>query len=132
MADAVLELQGAIRAALVDASPAIVGGGIYDRVPEDAVFPYVSFGPVDAAEDDAECIDAVEIAFQIDVWSRAVGFPEASGIAAQVRAALHNAELTLSANALVSIEHRQSRRFRDPDGITSHVAMTFIAIVETT
>lgn len=140
MTSTTLELQGAIAARLkaVSAVTALIGQRVYDDVPEEkkriqatgAAFPYVSFGPSDELPDNAECIQADVVTFQLDAWSRAVGFPEVRQTAAAVRAALHEYEFTLTANALVSFEHRATRIFRDPDGLTSHAAIEFRAIVE--
>lgn len=127
-----LELQGAIVARLkADAAvTGLIGSRVYDRVPDAGTFPYVSFGPEQILPDDADCITGFEISMQIDAWSRGVGFPEVKRIAEAVRAALHAVELTLMDNALVSFEHRQTRIFRDPDGITNHAAIEFVALVE--
>jgi hypothetical protein len=127
-----LELQGVIVQTL-RADPAVtalVAQRIYDRVPEDSPFPYIAYGPSDSVEADAECIPGVDISVQIDVWSRAVGYPEAKRIAAAVRAALHDADLVLAENALVTIQHRQTINQRDPDGLTSHSFLMFAAYVE--
>lgn len=129
-----LELQGAIVGRLRGdpGMTALVQGRVFDIVPLDAVFPYVSYGPSDTLSDDAECITGLDLSLQIDVWSREVGYPECKRIADAVRAALHGAEtaLALPTNALALIEHRQTRTFRDPDGLTSHAAVTFNAFVE--
>lgn len=132
MTSATLELQGAIVARLkaVSAVTALIGQRVYDAVPASPTFPYVSFGPSDELADNAECIHADEVTFQIDAWSRAVGFPEVRQVGAAVRDALHEHEFNLTANAFVSFEHRTTRVFRDPDGITSHAAIEFRAIVE--
>jgi hypothetical protein len=127
-----LELQGAILARL-KADPAVaslVAARIYDSVPQGATFPYVTFGPVQSLTDDADCITGLEIAQQIDVWSRAPGFPEAKRIVDAVRAALHDAPIVLTENALVYLEHRTTDTRRDPDGLTSHGIMHFEAFVE--
>lgn len=127
-----LELQGAIVQRLktdLDVN-ALVAGRIYDRIPEERVFPYVSIGPVDMLDDSVECITGFEVFQQIDVWSRGVGFPECKTIVDAVRAALHDADLILPTNGLVFIEHRQSRVYRDPDGLTSHGALSFEASIE--
>lgn len=131
------ELQSALITRLrADAAvTSFVGQKVYDLAPADpsagptVEAPYISMGPSDETSDDAECIDGFEITFQIDVWSRERGYHEARKIADAVRASL-GADLTLSANALVTMEHRTTRYMRDPDGITSHAAMTFTAIVE--
>jgi hypothetical protein len=67
---------------------------------------------------------------QLDAWSRAVGFPEVKRVADAVRAALHDYELPLSDNALVSLLHRQTRVLRDPDGLTNHAVVEIVALVE--
>ncbi|WP_336801476.1 DUF3168 domain-containing protein [Kaistia sp. MMO-174] len=132
MSDASLELQAAVVAAL-KSSPdvaAIVSSRIFDQVPSNATFPYISLGPDQVLSDGAECVDGLEISLQIDVWSRAVGFPETKRIAGAVRAALHLVDLDLPTAALLSLEHRQTRTLRDRDGITSHAVIEFTALVE--
>jgi len=127
-----LELQGAVVARLkADAEvTALIGTRVYDRVPDNGTFPYVSFGPEQVLSVDADCITGFEINMQIDAWSRSMGFPEVKRIAEAVRASLHGYDLAIADNALVSFEHRQTRIFRDPDGLTNHAAIEFVAIVE--
>ncbi len=127
-----LEVQGLIVTTL-KADPAVASAVIdrvFDTVPKDADFPYISLGPVDSTTVDAECITGFEIYIQIDIWSQAVGMPECKRIMDLVRRALHDADLSLTDNALVSIEHSQSRAMRDPDGITNHGVCEFVAVVE--
>jgi len=132
MTSATLELQGAIVARLkaVPAVTALIGQRVYDAVPTPVDFPYVSFGPSDELPDNAECVLADEVTFQLDAWSREPGFPEVRQVASAVRDALHEHEFNLTANAFVSFEHRATRVFRDPDGLTSHAAIEFRALVE--
>ncbi len=128
-----LELQGAVVAALKGNATlaALIGDRVFDNVPTDAPYPYVSLGASWETPDDAECIDGMDVGFRIDVWSRAIGFAEARRIGDVVRRALHNADLSLSENALVMIQHERTDVMRDPDGLTSHVAIEFSAVVET-
>lgn len=140
MTSPTLELQAGIvqRLKADSAVAAIVGARVYDNVPTEAkrtadtgaAWPYVAMGPSDETSDDADCITAFEISFQIDCFSRAVGFPQARSLADAVRAAIHDYDFALTTNALVYFQHRQTRFFRDPDGLTSHAAMTFTAFVE--
>lgn len=127
-----LELQGAVVARLTEYPELIelISGRVYDRVPAAAEFPYLSLGPDQMFSDDAECITGFEITFQIDAWSRAVGFPEVKRIAEQVRRALTDSDLELTDNAMLSLEHSQTRMMRDPDGLTNHAAVVFTAFVE--
>jgi hypothetical protein len=132
MANVELELQAGIVARLrADATVAsLVNGRIYDSVPSSPVFPYVTIGPIDSNQDDADCIIALEVAQQIDCWSRATGFPECKKVVDAVRTALHDYSLDLATNALVFFEHRTTRITRDPDGITSHGILGFEASIE--
>ncbi|THV13731.1 DUF3168 domain-containing protein [Rhizobium rhizophilum] len=140
MASPSLELQGVIVARLKAWAglSASVNGRVYDSVPKEdlriaqtgAGWPYISVGEGDETSDDADCIDGFEISLDIDVWSRAVGFPEAKRISDEIRKALKSPDLTLPTNALVDFRHRQTRFLRDPDGLTSHAVMTFEGFAE--
>lgn len=132
MASPSLELQGAIVARLKvwPGLASTVNGRVYDAVPSGAAFPYITVGEGDETSDDADCIDGFEISLDIDIWSRANGYPEAKRISDEVRKAIKSADLTLSTNALVDFRHRQTRFLRDPDGLTSHAVMTFEGFAE--
>lgn len=120
---------------------AFVGQKVYDRVPENqdgtpnVASPYISFGPTSGVPDDYDCMDGVEITFQVDVWSwgdgEAYGSAQCHKISDTVRRALHNAELTLAQNALVTLTCELFRILRDPDGVTNHGVIQFTAVVET-
>ncbi|MRG53994.1 DUF3168 domain-containing protein [Phyllobacterium sp. SYP-B3895] len=132
MTSPILELQGAIVARLkADATvSALIGQRIYDAVPATPTFPYVSFGPADEISDDVDCVTGFEITMQIDCWSRSSGFPEVKRISDAVRAALIGTDLTIADNALVYFRHNITRVFRNPDGLTSHAAISFQAFAE--
>jgi hypothetical protein len=127
-----LELQGAIVSRLkADAGvTALVSDRVYDRVPEFPQFPYISYGPADTLSLDSECITGFSISVLIDVWSREVGYPECKRINNAVREALHDVDMELPVNALVFIQHRTTRTFRDPDGLTNHGSLLFEASIE--
>jgi hypothetical protein len=130
-----LELQGLIVATL-EADPAVtalVGDRIYDRVENfntDVQFPYVNFATSVESSNDATCINGSDIFVQIDVWSREPGFVECKQIADAVRNALHDRDLSLTVNALTSLECDRIRVFRDADGLTSHGVVELMALVE--
>lgn len=127
------DLQTAVYQALVaDADLAsLVQGRIYDGVPPDARFPYLSFGPEDSSRDDFEGIEAKRYALQVDVWSRDQGrLRPCKKICDAVDAALHNADLDLTGNAAVLVQIDGMRVFRDPDGVTSHGVVTVIIEME--
>lgn len=132
-ADPSLDLQGAVVQRLRNAAGvlALVGDRVFDHVPPQTPFPYVSYGSDSLIQDDVSCITAYEVSVQIDVWSRAEGQPEMKRIAGAIRAALHDAEFDVGTDhALVLMEHETTRYIGDPDGITLHGAITFKALID--
>lgn len=127
-----LELQDMVvkRLKAFSGLAALIANRVYDVPPTPATFPYLSWGPEQDVQDDAECITGFEISMQIDAWSRTFGLGEAKQIGEQVRLALHNYETTLTTNALVSIEHTSTQYLRDPDGLTNHAVIEFSAFIE--
>ena len=136
MASPELELTGEIVALLkADAAvSALIGGRVYDDAAPNATFPYVTIGPVDLVQDDADCLVSGEVTMQLDVWARATATASARAQALRItdaiRAAVREAEIEMDSNALVHLEHRNTRTFRDPDGLTIHSAIELLAIVE--
>ena len=132
MANPELELQGEIikRLKADPAVTALVAGRVYDSVPQSSTFPFVSLGACQTVDTRAECIASYEIFQQLDAWSRAVGYPEVKRIEDAVRFALDDAPLELPTNGLVFIQYEDANTSRDPDGLTSHSALSFRASVE--
>lgn len=120
---------------------AFVGQRIYDRVPEqqnnsgDLAFPYISLGPDTSVPDDFDCLDGEELTIQWDVWTsgdgEAYGTAQCRKICGAVKKALHDAELSLTTNALVSLQFELRRIIDDPNPAISHGVMQFTATVET-
>lgn len=131
MSDPSLEVQAAIVAALKTngALPAVVSARVYDSVPTAPVFPYISLGDCQVLPDKAECIDGAELFLQIDVWSRAVGFPESKQIAKAIVVKLDDQPLTVAGHDVVIFEHQSTQYLRDPDGLSRHAALSFRALV---
>lgn len=127
-----LELQDAIvRRLKADSGViALVGNRVFDVAPASASYPYVAMSAVDDLQADAECVEAVEVTFLIDCWSRSPGTVECAKIVEAVRAALHRYPLGLTTNALVEIYCRQTRRFMDPDNKTAHGVVEMAATIE--
>lgn len=124
-----LEVQGKIVSTLkATAAVTALVTDVYDSVPENpwgTKLGYISLGPEDNNVDDADCISGWEMFHQIDVWSRKPGRVHAKQICAAVKAALHHADLTLTDNALVSIECVFERILKDPDQQTTHGVLQF-------
>lgn len=127
------ELQRLLYATLSgDAAIMAVAGGVYDHVPAlpyKAKTAYISFGPSDASEDEAECINGVRITQQIDIWSNAQGVVECKALTDLVRRKLHQASLTLSDNALAGLYVEIWRVIPNPGG-EHHGVVQITAMVE--
>lgn len=135
-------VRAAIAALKVDARvTALCGGRVYDRVPQKVAgergvqMPYVSIGPISSADDSADCIDGVEMSVQFDVWARADADANVAttcrALCEAIRRVLHDAELVLADNRLASVAFERKSIFDDPDGITRHGVVQFLAVVET-
>ncbi|MCA1365926.1 DUF3168 domain-containing protein [Bradyrhizobium sp. BRP14] len=135
MASPELELQGAIVARLkADADLMALVNGVYDQPPDTAFATpkesYVTIGEAQFLRDDATCVSGGEVYLTLHAWSRKVGYPVAKQIGDAVAESLHLAPLTLATNRLISVMHRQTRVFRDADGLTNHAVIDFVANVE--
>lgn len=122
------QVQKAIHDAL-KAAPTVAGGRVYDRVPEDAAYPYVSIGEDQIVGDGNACGDGWEVFADVHVWSRKPGFPEAKGIAAAVVGKVA-AITAISGFSLLHVELQDQRALRDPDGLTSHIVCSFRFIID--
>ncbi len=132
----VLRASAALTAALGGANK------IFDRVPTDehtgdplVPHPYISLGPSTSIPDDYDCMDGEEITIQWDVWTSGPGDSYGSKqnrkISNLVKRALHNNELALTNNALVSLECELVRITDDPNPAIGHGVVQFTAVVET-
>lgn len=112
---------------------AIVGDRIYDEAPPESnrTYPDVTFGTSDFLPDDDECITGRSETIQLDCWTRDHGrLKSCRALVDAVKAALHEADLTLSNNALVFIRVALVRVMRDQDGLTGHGVVQVTASVE--
>lgn len=141
--DASFELIKAMmdRLKVTPAVTALVGQRIYDRVPEQqsgapgVAFPYISLGPDTSIPDDFDCMDGEELTIQFDVWSNgsgeAYGSVQCRKICGAIKRALHDADLPLQTNALVSLQYEMRRIMDDPNPAITHGVIQFTATVET-
>lgn len=135
MSDPSLPLQAALIAELRNNVGTEVGDRVYDAAPADAAFPYVTLGDCQVLPDKADCIDGTEVYFQIDVWSRAVGYPEVKTVAGEILGILDDRHddvpaMVITDFVLVLMEVEQVRFLRDPDGLSSHAALQFRALIQ--
>lgn len=124
MSDPSLALQGWVYDRLADGSPPIAAQ-VYDNVPPEPVFPYITIGDSQVLGDDTEdCGDGSEVFIRVHCWSRAVGYPEVKALAAAVRTALKVIPVLADFTVAVA-EYLQTQFLRDPDGKTRHAVVEF-------
>lgn len=128
--DPVLEIQGAIIARLkADAGvTSLVAQRVYDIPPATATKPYISIGPSNYATEDADCVYGGEVMIQVDAWSEATVLSEVRRIADAVRKAIRSADLSLTTNALVTLDHWRTDYI--VDGAIKQASVRFTGIVE--
>ena len=130
---AALALRRAVQARLAaDAElTALVGGRIYDRVPDRARAPYVTHGEIETLPIDGE--GAAEHLFALEVWSRARGGTEVLRILDRLARALRDVPASLAGHRLVSLRPISSAALpgtvSDAGGIHRGAA-TFRAVTE--
>lgn len=133
MASPAWELQKAVYGKLVANAglTALLGGPrVYDDVPRGAAFPYVTFGPSTVRDWSTGTEAGSEHLFTLRVWSKAGGEREVHLVLDALRAALHEASLTLSGHRLVSLRHEASEAARGGDGETYQGTARFRAVTE--
>jgi hypothetical protein len=126
------ELQKLVfeRLKAVSAVTTFVGNRIYDHVPPNAEFPYISFGSHDFVPDDADCIFSGEHTLMLDAWSRKPGRVEAKQIVDEVRRALRLYEADMGDYGLVQMDIDFADVIRDGDGATAHGRIQIRALIE--
>jgi hypothetical protein len=129
-----LEIQKAIVALLATSAQlkALIGDPprIFDSVPHDPTFPYVTMGDAQELVDSADQIEGQELFLDLHVWSRAKGKVEAKQIAALLRGLLIDPNFAFAQGAFVFGEVTDVRHLTDPDGLTAHTVLTFQALTE--
>lgn len=109
----------------------LVAGRVYDRVPKEPEFPYVSFGSYDFVPDEADCIYAGEHTQQLDFWSRAAGRVEARRLVDAARHIIKEIDdVDMGEYSLAGLRVVLARVFGDPDGLTSHGVLQVTATIE--
>lgn len=103
---------------------------VYDQPPADVVFPYVTLGRMESRAVDASATDALEHAVTLHVWSRYGGRAEALDVIGAMRAALHDAALTIEGRKLVLLFAVFADAFRSGDGRTTHGVLRLRAVTE--
>lgn len=125
MSDPSLAIQIALVRRVAELA-AELAGRVYDEVPPPdqriadtgADFPYCSISDGFLMPVDEEHYDRSETSITLNIWSRAVGFPEVKLIAGVIRDGLHEQDLEITGHALDRMRVERMTFSRDPDGQT--------------
>jgi len=127
------DLQKGIYEAL-SGDPTLIGllGGanIFDRVPQDAPFPYVTLGQTLDRDWSTGSEEGREHILTLHVFSRAGGSKQTQAIIAAIDDALKVAPIAIPGHALVNLRFEFSDARRDRDGETLHGILRYRAVTE--
>ena len=124
------QLQQAIFSALnVSAVTSDLSCGVFDDVPQNASYPYIALGEETAVDFSVKDIQGGDLTVNIHVWSQYKGSKETKQIMDKIHDLLHNINLSVTGFNLINLRFEFSDIMRDPDGITRHGVMRFLAII---
>ncbi|WHX19829.1 DUF3168 domain-containing protein [Streptomyces malaysiensis subsp. malaysiensis] len=117
--------QAVVQNLRADAPLMALVSGIWDEVPEQAAFPYVTVGSITELVDDAHDQRGLTTTLVLHIWSKYQGFREAAEILAAVDAVLDRQPLAVTGYKDVSVAHQQHTELRDPDPEIRHINVTY-------
>lgn len=103
---------------------------VFDDVPRDAEFPYISFGPCASRDWSTGSDEGQEHTLTLNAWSRGGGRREVLHILMLVESLLDGADLVLDGHRLVNLRHEVSEASREDDGETYRGVARFRAVTE--
>jgi hypothetical protein len=110
---------------------AIIGAGrIFDRLITRAEPPYLVLGEITSSDFSTGDEAASEHRFEVEAWSKDNGRKQAVELADAVRAALHDADLTLGGAVLVNLRHERTVSRRAPRSALHLARIRFRAVTE--
>lgn len=106
--------------------------GIYDYVPEDAVFPYVTVGEAIETPDNTVAGLGRQTVITLHVWTRARGHAKGLTIAARITALLDHQPLTIPGSAHIATRYEFGQTLIDPEppGDVRHVVLRYRVVTE--
>jgi len=102
--------------------------GVYDHVPADTAFPYVTIGETAVTDWSSKTFDGQAHSFVLHVWSRARGRKEVKELLALTYDTLNGAALSVDAQQLVVLRFDFAQTLLDADGLTFHGIQRFRAV----
>lgn len=99
--------------------------GVFDEVPQDQPFPYVTIGEATSVPNRTFDRFGEDCTITLHIWSRYKGFKEAAEILDEMNRILADAVFTVPGWETEGCYYEFSETIRDPDGITRHVPVRY-------
>jgi len=106
-----------------------LGAAVYDDVPENSAYPFVSLGEATASDYSTYDLSGSQTTMTIHIWSQYKGAKEVKNIMDRVHTLLHDKTLTVTGFNLINLRFEFIDTLQDPDGITRHGVMRFRAVM---
>lgn len=103
---------------------------VYDDVPQDAAFPYVTIGEDTLTEWDTDTELGSQSVVTIHTWSRQRGKAETKRIQGLLYNALHRHDLSIPGYNVIDCLREMNNSALDPDGHTRHGVSNFRIILQ--
>jgi hypothetical protein len=104
--------------------------GVYDNVPQETKYPYVTIGDDTGIEYDTDDSTGIEATITVHIWSRKSGRKEIKKIMKIIYDVLHRTTLIISGYECIGCDWEFSETFLDPDGQTKHGVTRFRILAE--
>jgi len=123
-------LQAAIYSALsTDANVLGLVAGVFDDVPEETAYPFISFGDETSIDSSTKDSQAQEYTVTMHIFSEFRGKAEVKNIMSAVYDVLHDSDMIVTDANLINLRFEFSDIVTENDGITRHGVMRFRAVV---
>ncbi len=93
---------------------------VYDHVPTNAVFPYLTLGETSVTAYDVKEGTGMDAVMTLHVWSRYRGHKEVKDILKAVHAALHRATFSVAGQNFIDCRFESAETVQEADGLTYH------------
>lgn len=119
-------LQVAVRQRLL-ADPLLMSKikGVFDAVPDNQAFPYVTIGDVTSIPNRTFGRFGEECTITLHIWSRYNGFKEAAEILDDLNRILADTVFSVPGWEMQGCYYEFSETIRDPDGVTRHIPVRY-------
>jgi hypothetical protein len=103
--------------------------GVYDNVPQETSYPFISFGKNYSKKFDILGKNGFEQKLDIEIWSREGGKKQSASIIESVYSLLHNVNISIVGITVISIEVISYSISLQNDGYTYHGVINLRAIL---